>query len=265
MFQDSLYNEGYAVIDFHDCSPLAEIQKVVEASFPCHPTALHQESLSDEERLLLVKQVKDNILKQGLIKKLLLANSDFLVQLLGSDIDIQSDFYLRISRPHVEKDFIDWHRDTFYGNSFWELNFWLPIFPLAEGAGLMVVPGSHFMAAENVRPIEDKDIFRSQVTKGSLANELGYLYASKSDDVIAALQPGQIKLLTPRLGQGILFFAHVAHRAHNASLKTRVSIDLRIKNMFAPTNTKPGYFQPLLRSVMTNCVEKMIKMNLTHA
>jgi hypothetical protein len=97
--------------------------------------------------------------------------------------------------------------------------------------------------------------------KGSLANELGYTYAPKVDDAIATCDPAQIKLLTPQVGQGILFFTNMAHRACNTSPSTRVTIDLRIKKMFAPTNTRPGYFEPLLRGPMSSCVEKMIAMN----
>lgn len=252
---------GYAIIQFKDLNYLYKMQNIISAIFPNSPTDFHKETVADETRLALVSQARNEILKNELIKKFILANTDFLVKLLGPDIDIQTDFYLRVSRPNLESDFIDWHRDTFYGNSFWELNFWFPLFPLAENAGLMIMEGSHLEAANNVHSIPEKDNFRSQVTKGSLANELGYLYAPKSDDTISNPDPKRIKLITPELGQGIIFFTHAAHRAHNASIKTRVSADLRIKNMFAPTHTRPGYFQPLLRGVMTSCVEKIIAMN----
>lgn len=261
MLENLLNTHGYTVVEFKNLENFYHIQEIIKSSFPCFPTEFHKESINDEQRLLLVKQARDKIIDKDLIKKLFLSNSEFLVKLLGPDIDIQSEIYLRVSRPNVESDFIDWHRDTFYGNSYWELNCWFPIFPLETSAGLMIIEGSHLEAASNVHSIDDKNSFRSKVKKGSLANELGYLYAPKSDDTISKLDPDRIKLLTPELGQCVLFFTHAAHRAHNSSTITRVSIDLRIKNMFAPTNTRPGYFKPLLRSVITNCVEKMIAMN----
>jgi hypothetical protein len=261
MLEYTLSEKGYTIINFNDLKYLYAMQEIVNTIFPCVPTEFHHGHYEDEQRLNLVKQAKDQIVKNNLVKNFLLANADFLVKLLGPDIDIQSDIYLRLSRPNLEKDFIDWHRDTFYGNSYWELNFWFPIFPLHSGAGLMLVEGSHLTPATNVREMKDDDAFRSTVIKGSLANELGYLYAPKIDDTIAQCDPAKIKLLTPELGQGVLFFTHMVHRAHNASTHTRITADLRIKNMFSPTNTKAGYFQPLLRSAVTSCVEKMVALN----
>ena len=261
MLKNSLENHGYEIIDFKNLDYLCAIQDVIRSSFPCLPTEFHKGNFSDEERLELVKKAKDKIVEKNLVKKFLIENKEFLIQLLGPDIDIMTDIYLRVSRPNLESDFIDWHRDTFYGNSFWELNFWMPVFPLEKGAGLMLVEGSHLTPASNVKSVKDENKFRNQVTKGSLANELGYLYAPKTDDTISNIENENVILLTPKLGQAVLFFTHVVHRAQNASSITRVSIDLRIKNMFAPTNTKPGYFQPLARSVVTHCVEKMLSIN----
>ena len=259
--EDSLRENGYATIAFAEVKPIDDIQKIVSQIFPCPPIELHKKPIDDNTRLALVKEAKDAIVKSGYVKQLLYDNAKLFMTLLGPDIDIQSDIYLRVSRPSLESDFIDWHRDTFYGNSYWELNFWVPIFPLSEGAGLMVVKGSHLTPSHNVQAVNDQNAFRSTVTKGSLANELGYLYAPKRDDTISNLDTSQITLLSPPCGQGILFFTHAAHRAHNASNETRISMDLRIRSMLAPTNTKPGYYQPLTRGVIASCVEKMMAMS----
>ena len=261
MDENLLSTHGYTIIDFNNLTTLYQIQEITKQTVPFPPTEFHKKITNDEERLLLIKKIKDLILDRNLISRLFLDNIDFLIPLLGPDIDIQTDFYLRISRPNLENDFIDWHRDTFYGNSYWELNFWFPIFELEKGAGLMVVDASHLESANNVHSTDDKNTFRNKVTKGSLANELGYLYAPKVDDTISNLDTSRIKLLTPQFGQGIIFFTHMAHRAHNSSSKTRISADLRIKNMFAPTYTRPGYFKPLVRSVITSCVEKILALN----
>lgn len=261
MIENSLSTRGYAIVDFKNLEHLYQIQEIIKSCFPCLPTEFHKESTDDKQRLLFVKKARDRIIKNELVKKLFIDNSEFLIKLLGPDIDIQSEVYLRVSRPNLESDFIDWHRDTFYGNSYWELVCWFPVFPLENNAGLMVVEGSHLEAACNVHEINDKNSFRNKIKKGSLANELGYLYAPKSDDTISKLDPTQVNLITPKLGQGIIFFTHIVHRACNSSPLTRVSLDLKIKNMFAPTNTRTKYFKPLFRSSVTNCVEKMIMMN----
>lgn len=258
-----LFKNGYVILDFENKNHIYTIQEEIKSVFGFDPTLFHQQKIDDAERLLLVKTAKDIIVQKEFVKSCVLANAGCFTTLLGPDIDIQSDIYLRVSRPNHEGDFINWHRDTFYGNSHWELNFWLPIFPLEEGAGLLMVDGSHSSPADNVRHVEEQNIFRKQVIKGSLANELGYLYAPKSDDVIdsiAETDSSKIKLLTPRVGQAVFFFAHCVHRAQNLSSKTRVSIDVRIKHMLASTNTKPGYYQPLIRGDIAQYVEKMQAM-----
>ncbi|MDX2346790.1 MAG: phytanoyl-CoA dioxygenase family protein [Legionella sp.] len=258
---DSFSENGYMITDFNQSGYLLEIQEIITDTFSCNPLLIHKTDIDSHQRLLFMKKAKDIILKKQLIKKFLLDNLDSFTQMMGSDIDVQSDIHLRVSRPNIESDFIDWHRDTFYGNSLWEINVWIPIFPLETGAGLMLIPGSHLRSGNNVRTIQDENSFRKTVTKGSLANELGYTYASKTDDLITAEAPTCDTLLTPKFGQGIIFSGHTAHRACNNSSSTRISIDFRLKHMLAETNTKSGYYQPLIRSFITNCIERMIEVN----
>lgn len=255
-----LFRDGYIILDFKKTALIAEIQKKIIAVFGFDPTGMHHQSMDDNQRLKIVKSAKDAVVKAELVKNIILENLECFTTLLGPDIDIQSDIYLRVSRPSLENDFIDWHRDTFYGNSHWELNLWFPVFPLEENSGLSIVIGSHFDKFDNVRYKKDQNEFRKTVKKGSLANELGYLYAPKTDDVIDNIQKmssSQIKLLSPQLGQAIFFFANCVHRAQNLSSKTRVSIDIRLKNMLGATNTKTGYYQPLIRGDIARFVEKI--------
>lgn len=255
-----LYDHGYELVDFKNHHVIAEIQDVIRSILESDPTEFHQKKIDDEHRLRLIKQVKDTLTEKNLIRNLLLSNADCFVPLLGPDVDIQTGLYLRISRPHTEGDLIDWHRDTFYGNTPWELNFWFPVFPLQPNAGLIVVEGSHLLPVDNVRYIEEKNEFRKKVTKGSIASELGFQYAPKSDETIDNLDQSKVRLLTPNVGQAIFFFGHIVHRAQNFSNKTRVSIDVRVKHMLAPTTTKSGYYQPLMRGEIARCVEEIYRI-----
>lgn len=256
-----IYQNGYVIVNFEHTKYLDEIQNLITSQFLSDPTQFHERTIDDESRLSLIKKTKDAIISKEIVKNLLLANSECFISLLGPDVDIQSEIYLRVSRPHREGDLIDWHRDTFYGNTPWELNFWLPVFPLAKGAGLMLVEGSHLVPADNVRHIEEKNEFRKKVIKGSTASELGFQYAPKCDDTISNMDMSKVKLLTPKIGQAIFFFGHIIHRAQNFSNKTRVSIDVRIKHMLAPTTTKFGYYKPLMRGDIARCVEKIYSIN----
>ncbi len=252
-----IFENGYSIIDFSNTRCIRLIQDQIKLLFKSDPIEFHQKEMEDEQRLNLIKQAQDRLTETDIVKNLLSDNSECIKSLIGPDVDIQTGLYLRVSRPNIEGDLIDWHRDTFYGNSHWELNFWLPIFPLEEGAGLMLAEGSHLISPNNVHYIQDKNLFRQQVTKGSVASQLGFQYAPKSEEAITHMDMSTVRLIRPKVGQAVLFFGHIVHRAQNFSAKTRVSIDVRIKHMLAPTSTKAGYYQPLFRSEITRCIEKM--------
>ncbi|HLB43529.1 MAG TPA: hypothetical protein VJN02_11925 [Gammaproteobacteria bacterium] len=259
--EESLVKHGYVILNFSNTENLYKIQKIINSVFPITPTYLQNKNIKDDEYLFYVKTAKDKIVASGLVKGILLENIDFFTRLLGPDIDFQSNLHLRVSRPYIEQDFIDWHRDTFNGNTFWEINIWFPVFPLEKGAGLNIIKNSHILPSQNIQYVNEKNEFRSKITKGSVASTLGYLYAIKTDDVISQLNPDQEELLTPQLGQFILFFGYLAHRAQNFSSLTRISVDLRLKSMFAPTNTKHDYYQPLTRGAVATYIQKITKIN----
>lgn len=252
-----IHKDGYVVVNFKNMELIDAIQDQIKSIFASDPTELHLKKIEDADRLKMIKKAKDSFTTSDLVRDLLISNAECFTSLLGPDVDIQTGVYLRVSRPNLEGDLIDWHRDTFYGNTPWEMNFWFPVFPLAKGAGLMVLEGSHLSPVTNVHYIEENDPFRKQVTKGSIASELGYQYAPKCDDTIANMDLSKVKLLTPEVGQAVFFFGHIVHRAQNLSNKTRVTIDVRIKHMLAPTSTKSGYYQPLMRGDIAQCIEKM--------
>jgi hypothetical protein len=252
----SLLKNGFAEVSFKDTQALDKIQQLVTSVFSSSPEDWHQFAASQEDRLQLLKTLFDKVADSGLVLELLRANVDLLIPLVGPDIDTQSRPQVRVSRPTVTEDLIDWHRDSFYGNSPWELNIWFPVFPLREGAGLLFVPGSHVVPSKNVREIKSESSFKNAVTKGSLPNQVGYTYSQKTDDAIANLKPSDSRLLAPKVGNAILFFANGIHTGHNQSTHTRISIDTHVRNMHSPTNTKPGYYVPLHRGAMSTCIAK---------
>ncbi|GEM_PF-3218506 len=260
LLKQMMIRDGYIIIDLQYVDYIHKIQEIIHTSWMFNPVGLHQQNLDDEMRILKIKQAKDLVVKNDFIKKLLLENLHLFDFLFSQDIDLQTNIHLRVSRPNQESDLVNWHRDTFYGNSLWEIGFWFPVFPLENDVGLTIVKQSHLEKANNIRSVEEQNPFRRSVKKGSIANELGYVYAPKIDDAIAAIDQSTVRLLSPKVGQAIFFFGHMIHRAQNNSDKTRISIDVRVKNMFAPTNTKPGYYQPLTRGCVAQYVEKMQKL-----
>ena len=232
------------------------MQKVTARFFKSGPEDWHLKKATEKEHFALVRSVTEAIQESGLVARLLRNNFDKFTHLLGPDIDMQTAPHVRISRPGQSSDFVAWHRDTFYGNSPWEMNVWFPIFELKKGAGLMIVAGSHRMPSREIETVDQDYGLEQAVKKGSVINRLGYPHTPKRDRVIATLKPSQVAVVRPRVGQAVIFFGCSAHKAANESSSTRVTVDLRVKNTHAPTNTKPGYYVPLHRGVLAETVAK---------
>jgi hypothetical protein len=254
---EALAQEGFAEISFIEQGALVALRALVAANFPCFPTEWHLRGASFEQHVALVARTTDAIAKSGLVARLVRENIELLLPVFGPSVDLQTVPHLRVSRPSMEGDFVDWHRDTFYGNMPSELNLWFPLFPIGEGAGLRLLPRSHLERSTNVREAVEANTDRRTVERGSTAARIGYTYLPKLDDTIATLDVARTRLFAPELGESVLFFGHMVHRAQNASLGTRVSIDTRVKSSHAPTGTKPGYYTPLCRGPIETCVSQL--------
>ncbi len=249
--------QGYMLLEFKQDRSLKQLQELLKAQFPCHPVEWHtQRDVTPDQHTAHVKNVLDKVIESGLVTSLIDDNKEIFVEIVGPDFDLQVAPHIRVTRPEVEGDMVDWHRDSFYGSTPWELNIWFPVFPLAEGAGLRVLPGSHTMPSRNVREVAQEDAFRKAVQKGSTAHQIGHVYSAKTDDVLSAMKVEDTALLAPRCGSFVLFFGCAIHRAQNRSNLTRISVDTRLKNSFAPTNTRPGYYKALSTSVVTRAVQR---------
>jgi len=255
---EAFRRNGYFEIEFSQKSRLNDIQRSIESVFPCWPTEWHTQRACQDDHIALVKKAQDELARTDLVTTLVDGELNALLPLLGPDIDIQSIPLLRISRPSHESDFVDWHRDSFYGNLPHELNLWFPVYPLRPGAGLMLVEGSHVVPSRNIRVVSDDNEFRKTIEKGSVANKLGYAYSPKTDDAISNKDPRQIKLIAPPWGHGVVFFGCMVHRAQNQSDETRLSIDARLRNAYTRTEINPGYYKALCRGIVDNCSQQFL-------
>ena len=258
---DALFVHGYTEFALQGRNILDQLQACCEQFQEASPRQWHLSALDSPRHIEDVRKLSDRIVALDLVPQLLKENVASFIPLLGPDINAQRVPHLRVSRPNQESDFVDWHRDTFYGNSPWELNLWFPLYPLQDGAGIRIVPGSHRAASENIRDAYDDDPFRTSVTKGSVANQMGYLYQPKTDDSIVNLRQTDSVLIAPRYGSAVLFFGSCVHRAQNNSCETRVSIDLRLCNMHTKTECKPDYYKPLSRGVVYQAAREFLQQD----
>lgn len=256
---EQLALRGYAFLSFEHSSVISDLAARLSREMPGLGSRWPSANIEEDERVRGIERLSQCAAESQLMAELVRLHSHTFLTLFGPDIDMQAVPHVRVSRPARESDVIHWHRDTFYGNSPWELNLWVPLFPLGEGTGFECLPGSHVVPVKNLRPFHDPNPFRRSVTRGSASNRIGYAYAPKVDDTIEGMSADDVVLLRPRVGQGILFFGSMVHRGVNRSGEIRVSIDFRLRNAHSPTYTKPGYYVPVMRGVIETCAARFLK------
>jgi ectoine hydroxylase-related dioxygenase (phytanoyl-CoA dioxygenase family) len=171
-------------------------------------------------------------------------------------LDVQTQAYLRISRPNQKRDNIGLHRDTDYGNSAYEISFSLPLIDQAEGSGLNVISGSH-----KYKEYVVEQLARQDVVKGTPKNEMGFLYAPKTP---VNIDNKNLKCVSLPYGTGLGFTLGLIHgQIMNTSEMTRWSIDFRVKNSFHPVtkNLKDDYYCSFRTGLISNIAQEYYDHN----
>lgn len=198
--------------------------------------------------------------KEQFGKKIISAQVDFLKALLGRDLNVQSDPYLRITRPGKPEDNIGYHRDTFYGCSAFELSVLVPYVDVPVESTISILPGSH------IRPESDfptTQVDNAQVEKGSDKHRiLGVPYSYKVIDpaCTANMQPVPLKL-----GEAVIFSLATVHGSvENRGKNCRWSSDIRVVNSLAllQSSVKPGFYEQLSSSVVSEIANTYNKAQL---
>ena len=229
---------GWIVIDLLDRSPLDEAtESLLQAlhRITCNPDldfTNYLDHISSDDQHIAVQAELTEIYRKGKhARRIITAQLAFLQEFIGPDISIQRCPYLRIVRPDTVHDNVDFHRDTQYGGSPYELSFFVPFLDLGEDNTLCVMSGSH-MAAERDYPTEKSK--SPNVEQGSLMHKLGLPYAPHrfNPPVDDMMEPVPLKY-----GQALLFNLALVHgQKCNTSQATRFSSDIRLVNSLAPIN-----------------------------
>lgn len=240
MNSDQLFNDGFSIIKFSGLFELKKLQDLITKYLSFSPEHWHLNVKSQIEHNQLIVGLGQYIAQSDLIVDLLHKHIHLFKDLCGPDIDIQKIPDIRITRPFKEKDVVNWHRDTFYGGSPWQLNIWFPLFNLPEGAGLLLMPGSHIHPSFNVRHITDS-IYPSDMM----------------DDSISKMDPTLIQLIAPSAEEAVIFFGCAIHRACNPSNLTRFSLDIRLRSAQI-SDGENEFYKPFCRGLIGKCVTKFL-------
>jgi sporadic carbohydrate cluster 2OG-Fe(II) oxygenase len=208
----------------------------------------HKCDISDSDKIDLQYQINKMIWDQQLHIKIIEDNINIYHDMIGKDLDIQSQPYLRIARPNAPQDNIGFHRDGMYGNSAYEISNFIPLVDLDENNALLIEPSSHKRGEIPYEKVKSAD-----VNKGDVKNQLGFPYAPKIIDKNYTINKVPIPL---KYGQVLIFGLGVIHGQEiNRSHNTRWSLDTRVKNSFARSGTKEGYFIKLSSGPVAECAE----------
>jgi len=240
---DSFAQEGYVVLDLLSkeellvfknlvLSKLKELLNNKDVTFE----SFHKYIQNDEQKIDIQYQINKMIWDEKLHHGLMKENLKLYYNLIGKDLDLQSQPYLRVARPNCPQDNIGFHRDSFYGSSPYEISSFIPLVNLDEKNALQIEPQSHKKG-----PIPYTKIQSSDVVKGDKKSQLGFQYAPKHIDKDYHINKIPVPL---KFGQVLIFGLGVIHgQENNESSITRWSIDIRVKNSFAGSNVKSSYYE----------------------
>ncbi len=144
-----------------------------------------------------------------------------LKELIGSDLMIQHQPYLRIARPGHPEDNIGFHKDSQYGQTPHELVLHVPFVDLDDDMALRVISGSHIVSEK-----EYPSVASPRHEKGSPQHQAGFPYAPR---VLSVPKGKKTVPLTMKVGQVAVFFPTIFHGQEvNAGRHMRVTTDLRV-------------------------------------
>ncbi|MGA1933318.1 hypothetical protein ACH5BF_11495 [Arcobacter sp. YIC-464] len=252
-------NEGYVVQNLENTNFLNNFKEIILETLKGITNnkditleTFHKFVKDDKEKLeiqyLISKKIWDEKLHFNLIKE----NIDLYYNIFGKDLDIQAKPHLRIARPNCPQDNIGFHRDSQYGNKAFELSNFFTFVDLDENSALQVEAKSHKRGTLPYTKIES-----ASVKKGSMENQLGYLYAPKLIDETFKINANPIPL---NFGQVLILGLGTIHgQETNSSNTTRWSIDIRVKNSFSTSNVKEGYYTNLTSSIVSKYAQEYYK------
>lgn len=259
-YERSFEKYGYIVLDLtkldalhHAQEQLLQYLRKESASNEITLENYHNYFSEDDKHYDMQFKMLNFLRNQEFSKKILQENIELFKYLLGPDLDIQREPYLRIARPYTSGDNIGFHRDTFYGTSAQEISVLIPFVDLEPKQSLYVYPGSHTFKDSF---FEWESTQSSSVQKNSKKHQMGFLYAPKvmKGDIKSHMVPVPLKQ-----GQALVFMLSLVHGSEeNRGETTRWSSDIRIKCAHAQLNPdmKEGYYVPLSESVVSKCFKQ---------
>ena len=164
----------------------------------------------NEKRILLIKKINESINFKELIFD---SFKDTILGLLGPDLLVQKNCNIVIQRPNDENP-SELHRDA-PGNSSYEIVLWIPLVDCFKTKTMYLVDyNSTLELYDDLEKNLDWEKFESESIKKS-------------------------SLVPVNFGEALFFSTAVLHGSHiNKESETRISLNIRFKNIFSPSGLK---------------------------
>jgi sporadic carbohydrate cluster 2OG-Fe(II) oxygenase len=236
LFEEDFYRNGYAVVELRDPEYLIALERSLRAVFDLKGGAidrLHDLVQHGElNRFRLSYYGKINSLERW-EQMLYAAYRHYIDVLIGPDVAVQLKLNPSIQMPGDSASVLELHTDCLSGQSEFECVLWTPLTACRS---------------TNSMYIFNKDKTDEILLRLPDFEKLGMnavLEEYKSDAKFLELDPGQ----------GVLFSSTLLHgNVINETQSTRVSVNCRVKSLFAPeferfpTERRLGTFYKMLRS-----------------
>lgn len=226
--------QGWCRVSLPDPLIVAEIRDALESRLrhvtgrPDATLATYHAVVDDTDHTKVQWDLVNFFWSEDCCLKIAQRQLDFFRPFIGPDLHVQRRPYLRIARPGKPEDNIGFHRDTVYGQSPYEVAVHLPFLELDEGSSLRMLPSSHVAPESAFEVVAHGD---APHVRGSEKHEMGFPYAPKT----IAVDVGQMIPLPLDFGQALVFTPSIVHGQDvNRGTVTRVSVDFRVVNSFAP-------------------------------
>lgn len=197
----------------------------------------------NEKRMLLIKKINENINFKELI---FTSFKDTILALLGPDLLVQKNCNIVIQRPNDQNP-SELHRDAPSGSAY-EIVLWIPLVDCFKTKTMYLVNHKSTLELyDNLDKTQDWEQFeKDSINKSSL--------------------------VPVNFGEALFFSTAVLHGSHiNKETETRISLNIRFKNIFSPSGLKNQlqFFEKFLVSDLVKIgsdleFKKLIAQNKTY-
>ena len=215
-YKQSLLKNGYFIFEIEN-KKIIKIENYIKKKLLKNKKKVKLEDLHKEVELKNLNKLRmntfKNLNKNSNFKKDLYECAEKLIECcVGSEI-CSSDINLSIQVPNDKTSLLEMHSDFFSGESLYQINLWVPLMNVKKTQSMFIIdPIKSFKILKKIK--DNRKITFEHISKNYSKN---------------------FKWLSLKFGQALLFSPNCLHgNVVNKENKTRVSLNIRYKNLFSP-------------------------------